>query len=358
MITAELPKPVNDLVLAGEKVNTGLIAFEAREALFTALAAEAKGLKINGIEDKEGRLKVSTVRKKIKAERRNVEKEALALRQMVGKISKDITAKENKLIAITAIEEKELQDEEDRIEAIEKKIQDDKDEAERVRIQARIDKLAVYGFAIDYATLTVINDATFETVLNDAKTQHDKAIADKEAAEKLAKQAAEKLAADLKELEELKQKAAEAQKIIDDNNARIKKEQEAKEAELKAAQKKIDDEKAAIELQKQKDIDEANRAKELEAAKLKAAEDAKLKVIEDARIATEQKELADKLAKEKADRELALRPDKEKLQAFTLKLHTIIDFTVTDPKAQLIVNDIEGMINKMEAHILSKINEL
>ena len=67
---------------------------------------------------------------------------------------------------------------------------------------------------------------------------------------------------------------------------------------------------------------------------------------------------AKRLAAIETERQSALRPDKEKLEAFAKKIGSAIDFEVKDEKAQAIVNDITTMIGKMQIHILKKIKEL
>jgi hypothetical protein len=65
-----------------------------------------------------------------------------------------------------------------------------------------------------------------------------------------------------------------------------------------------------------------------------------------------------RLAKLEEERQASLRPDKEKLQSLATTIASLQLPSVTDATAQQIVNDVQIMIGKVEAHILKKIKEL
>ncbi len=330
-----------DLVLAGEKINNGLVSFEERKASLQVLRESAQGLKINGVEDKAGLLAVSSKRKELKAARVSIEKEGKQLRDHITVISKNISAKEKELVEIIEPCEDELQKEEDRIAAEKKKIEDDKAEVERLRIQGRIDALAAFGYAIKIETITSIDDETFAVVLNDAKNQHEKELANKAEEERLKKEVEEKLIAERKELEELREKNAAAQRIIDTENARIKKEQDDKAAELLAAQKKIDDEKAAIEMKKQKEIDDKLAAEKLEQAQKDAAEKERLRLIE-----------VEKQKKINEAEKLAQASDKDKFQNVIDQLSAITIPAMEAERSKQLAIGVKILIEKITNHIL------
>lgn len=346
------------IAVIAEKIDNGLVAFEERKERLTLLQQKAHGLKIESIDDRLSINTVSTMRKELKAARVEIEKEGKAMREPLTKLSKFIIEKESELVAIIEPTEKELQAQEKWVEGEKEKIRLAEEEKEKQRIQARIDKLAAFGFSIDYSTILTIDEPTFEKVLANAEVEYKKEQeikAEKERQDLLEKQ---KLEDERRELEELRKKQAEAQKIIDAENARIRKEQEDKEAKFLADQKRLDDEAAAVELKnKQLEADRV-RAIELENARKESAEKARLQAIEDARIEAEKKE-AQKIADQKeAYRQAALRPDKDKLQAFANEIGELKLPEMSNENAQQIVNDVQLLLNKIQAHILRKIKDL
>lgn len=349
--------PKTGLALAGEKINNGLVSFEERTAMLTALKEKHTGLKINGIEDKAGLLAVSKARKELKSARVDIQNEGKEMRSLLTTFSKDISAKEKELVSITEPTELELQAEEDRIEKEKELIRLAEEEAKQKIIQDRIDELAKFGYAIDYAAISTIDDDSFKKILATAEVEHAKEVAASEEKERLAELEKQKLEDERKELAELRKKQAAAQAIIDADNARIKKEQEDKEAEILAQQKKIDENKRNSEAAAKKIEQERLNAISLQKAKEEAAEEARLKAIADAKTAAlvEEKRIADEKAEQ--ERQAALAPDKEKLQLFSDELSKL-KLPVVGEGAQVIVNDIQLMINKMQAHILKKIKDL
>ncbi|UXO94082.1 hypothetical protein Pan5_40 [Pseudanabaena phage Pan5] len=341
-----------------EEIQTGVVKMNVTDTEIAKMKAEFLPLAINGIDDKAGFKRVYDARQEVKRTRVSLTKYAKGLREDAQEWVKRVIAEEKRVVGELTIIEDHLQSEEDKIEAEKARIKAEEEAKEAKRIQDRIDALAAYGFQIDYTTIKSIDDQTFNSVLENAKAEHAKELERKaeEERQRLAEEA--RLKAEREELERLRQQAAEAQRIIDEKNEQIRKEQEAKEAALRAEQERIEAEKKAAEAERQRLIDEKKRQEELEAAKLKAAEEARLKAIEDAKIESARLEQEKKLREESAARELALRPDKEKLQAFANKIGSLIDFEVKDEKAQLIVNDIAVMIGKMQKHILTKIKEL
>lgn len=350
--------PKTGLAIAGEKISTGLVAFDERTATLTALKNKSTGLKISSIDDKAGLQLVSKTRKELKAARVEIEKEGLAMRSLLSTFSKDISAKEKELIAIIEPTEIELQAEEDRISAEKEVIRLAEEAAKQKVIQDRIDTLALYGYAIDYAVITTIDQPTFDKVLSNAKLEFEKEQEAKAEVARLAQIESDKLEADKKELAELREKQVAAQAIIDTENARIKKEQEDKELAILKEQNKIEAQKKLLEADKAEAEKERVAAIALQKVKDEAAETARLKALENVKIATaaENKRIADEKAE--LERQAALAPDKEKLQLFSDNLSTLKLPVVTGENSQLIVNEIQLMINKMQAHIIKKIKDL
>ena len=231
-------------------------------------------------------------------------------------------------------------------------------EKENARIQARIDSLSSLGYQIDYLDIKAMRDDTFDTYLEAAKAQYEKEQSDKIEAEKLrlAQEESDRLAKieeqkkldeDRKELDELRAKNAAAQKIIDDQNAKLESDRKALEAE-----------KNAIEAEKQKIIDDKNRADELEQVRKDAAEKAKLQAIQDAKDA--EKLRLDKIEKERieAENKAAKQPDKVKILNYIADIKAIPSFSLNTDEAKELFSKIQGLIIKIEDYTNEEITKL
>jgi len=212
--------------------------------------------------------------------------------------------------------------EDDRKSAI--KAEKDRIEQERVdTIQAKIRVMQGLSVVSPAMTSKEINErikaAATTTIDESCQEFRDHADTIKsQALEALGKALEDRLAWEKQETE--RKKEGERLEVI-----RI--EQEKKDAEQKAAQDKIDAENQRISDEKQKLEDdkkaEADR-KEREAFERQAKEDARIQAEKDAKdkAELEERERLEKedAAKEEAERQEALKPDKEKLLAFVLML--------------------------------------
>lgn len=346
-----------------------VVKFNVTDAEIAKLKEQYLPLKINGVDDKAGLKSVYDARQVVKKTRVGVEKFAKEMKETAIAWQKKVNAEQGRVCGELESIEAHLQGEEDAVAAEKERIRVEAEEKEKARIQSRIDKLAAYGFAIDYTLISTIDDIKFSDVLASAKLEHEKELSVKAEAERIQKEEQERLKRERAELEELRRQQAEAQKIIEANNARIlkeqqdkeaaiRKEQEAKEAAIRAEQNKIEDEKNKLKKEKADAIAAQQRAEEIQKAKEQAAEAARLKQIADAKKEQEDILEANRLARIEQERQSALRPDKEKLEAFAKRIGSLIDFEVKDAKAQAILNDVSTMIGKMQIHILKKIKEL
>lgn len=243
-------EPKSELVIAAEKIKSGLVAFETRKVELTILRDEVDKLDITSVEDKAGIKQLTEGRKKVKAARVEIEKEGKSMRDPLTALAKSISAKEKELIDIVEPTEKKLKAKEDWVKSENERIADEEKQREAKRVQDRINRLAEYGYAIDVTFLTIIDDDQFEKVVDNAKSEHEKeqALAVKRAnVERAQREQDEK---DRQELQALRKKAEEAERII-----REREEEEArKEAEFKrkkneaaeAESKKAEEEKKAI----------------------------------------------------------------------------------------------------------------
>ena len=354
----EEPVTTSEMVLVSQKINNGLIAFENKKAELTVLAEEAKGLKIAGIDDKEGIKLVSEKRKQLKAERVQIEKDGKSMRDNLTKINREISSKEKELVEIIEPAEKDLLKEEKRIEEEKEKIRLEEIAKEEARIQARINSLAQYGFEIDYSDIKSMSDETFEKYVDAAKIQFEKEVAEKAEAERLRLEQEEadriarelekqKIEAERKELEILREKQAEAQRIIDEQNAKIE-----------AENKRIADEKAALERAKQKEIEDKKRAEELKVAQEKAAEAARLKATQDIKDKEAKRLEEERKAKLSAERKAARQPDRSKIAAY---ISFITDIPVPELKTdegRAVMASIQQLVTRLNQFAQEKISEL
>jgi hypothetical protein len=137
------------------------------------------------------------------------------------------------------------------------------------------------------------------------------------------------------------------QKIADEQAAKLFVEQ----AKITAAQKKIDNEKAALEAEKKADQERKDR----EVFSRKAVERAKDAAIAKAKQDAIDKAYAEKEAAEEADRQEGLKPDKEKLAAFSQFLLEGLSYPeVYANEARKILNNACKEIEEIAVDILDK----
>lgn len=182
------------LIPVEQKISQGLQAFETKKKELAELASTSKGLVVTDINNKQELEAVSTARKKLKAERVSIEKQAKELRDNIIVISKNISAKEKELIAIISPTEDALQAEEKRVEDAKEYALKEVERIEQERIKARvkilIDNGCVYD-GVNYsiadcclndAQLKVMEDGIFTIFLDRAKIEHTKYLKELEEA--------------------------------------------------------------------------------------------------------------------------------------------------------------------------------
>ena len=341
----------SELTVIANKIDVGLAAFEQRKSELTELEKEAHGLKIESIDDKEGINQVSTIRKKLKVARVEIEKEGKSMRDPLTQMSKIISGKEKELIAIIEPTEKELL-------AQEKWVEGEKQRIENEMLQRRSDALAEYGYKLEYSALKVMGEEEFTQTVTIAKEQFEKEQAEKAEADRLEKERIEserkakeeedkRMEAQRKELEEMRQKQDEQQRIIDEQNAK-----------LLAEKKRLEDEKAAIEAAKQKEIDDKARAEEIRVAQENAAEQARLKAIEDAKEAERIRIEAEEKERIAAEREAALLPDKQKILNYIAAVKSVPVPDLEKDEAKSVMFSIQDLISRFDNYATEKAETL
>jgi hypothetical protein len=216
-------KQESAIVIHAKKVNNGLELFDQKKQEFQTLAEEAKALRVDDIHDKAQLKKVKEHRLKIKRERIVIENDAKGYRDFFTTINKNISAKENELLAIISTAESDLKKEEDRVDAELEKERQDAIDAENKRIQDRIDQLAKYGVVVDYTELKLASDEDFQLTLTEAQKdweQEQKRLADLKAAEEADRL---KLQKEKEELELAKKRQEDAEKQLAEQRKQLQK---------------------------------------------------------------------------------------------------------------------------------------
>lgn len=331
-------------ILVLPEINLFVVELNVTDTRIKEMKEEYMPLKVNGIEDKAGLKMVYESRQIVKKTRVSVVKYADELKEKAVSWQKKVNMEKNRVIGELESIEAHLQAEEDKVTIEKEQLRLAAAKQEEARVQKRIDALAAYGFAIDFNTIKTIDDTSFEIVLNNAKSEHEKELAAKAEEARMQKLEQERLISERKELEELRAKQAEAQRIIEAENLRIKKEQEAKEAVIHAEQKRIEDEKRNIEQQQQRDAADKLRAEEMEKAKIAAVEKEKFRQIE-----------AAKQEKIQEEEKLAMASDKVKFQTVIGMIGGINIPEMKSAKSKKLAGDVKDLLAKIRDHILSNL---
>lgn len=330
---------------------------------------EYMSLTISGIEDKAGYKKVYESRQVVKKTRTGVVKYANELKEKALIWQRKVNGEKDRVVTELEAIEAYLQAQQDEIDAEKDRLLAEEEAKEGARIQARIDTLAGFGYAIDYDIIVGLDDEKFKDVIALAEINHKRDLAIEAEKLRLAEEEKARLKAEREELEKLRAEQAKAQAIIKADQDRIAKEQADKEAAIRAEQARLAKEKADQEAKiraEEKRIEDERRAAEqkriheqqVAKAREEAAEAARLKVIADAKREQEEAAEAERQAKLEAERQASLRPDKEKLQSFSDMLGSLKVPSVTDPAAQEIANSVQILLNKVQEHIIKKIKAL
>lgn len=233
-------KPKSEVSVIFDKINTGLQAFEERKASLTKLVTEADEIKNIEKGDRAHLKKATEQRKKLKAARVEVEKEGKAMRDPLTNVNKQISEKQKELVDIVSPAEKDMEEIEGWYEAEEARLKREEEEKEQQRIQSRISRLEKYGFGLDVTVLMGVDDEQFDKIEETARVQYEQEQAIKAEQEKEEQRQREQDEKDRQELLELRKKAAEAEKIIREQQEELAR----KEAAIKAEEDRKEEERA------------------------------------------------------------------------------------------------------------------
>ena len=296
-----------------EKTETGLQILDKREAKLIELADKYKGLKIAGVEDKEGYKKVREARIELKNERVAVENDAYALRENAVKFQKTVIAREKELVGIVATVEKTLQGEEAVYVRALEAIKIEKEREEKARIQNRIKALAKFNYALDLYEVSTMPDDKFNELLTQVEIDfnaHQESLRwEKAEEERIRNEEAERLR--IEKIELNKQRAeqeARERELRQQEIERIEAERKRQE-EIRLENKRFADERKKLDEEKRQHEEQIR----LEQAKKESAERARIEEQEKIKRQEAEKIEAERLEKIEAERQEALKPDKEKL---------------------------------------------
>lgn len=351
-------------------IETELVKHNVTDATIAELRTKYLPLTISGIEDKKGYKEADEARKVCKNLRVLASKICKDGREDAIKVQKAWIAKEKEVTGQISEVEEHLVDEMQRIDDEKERIRLETERKEQERIQGRVELLIEHGCVFDGINFSmgdislsssdikghsddIFNECLAQIITKHAELQAEaKRIEDERiAAEAEAKRIQEEEAAKLKsEREELERLRAEQE--------RVRLEQEAKEREIRLKQEEIERQEQEAKAARIREEQEKKRQEELQKAREDAAEAARLKAIEDAKKAEAERLEAERLAQIENERQLALRPDKEKLQSFIEVLGALTVPDCSTEKAVLVCNDLRTMIGKMQQHIITKVKSL
>ncbi len=358
--------------------------FDVVKEELTTLANDYAGLVVTK-ETFENAKKARAVLREKRFLIQNIEKEN---NDKINLLKKDNKTNAAELIAL--IEPTEL-----KIDAGIKQIENEKEIArkekalaEQAAIQSRIQSLFNLGMQFNGLAYVIgdvkinslevkeFDQEKFDLILSQAQVEHTKITEAK--AEEERKQAEEKARLDevakeqaaealrlekLKkeqeeEIADLKAKAEKREKEINEGLEKISKQQAERKAEmdkqaedLKEAERKLEQDKKDAEAEKQKAI-------EIEEAKKVAAEKA-LADAEAKRISEENaKKIAETAAKLEAERQLSLRPDKEKLEEYAANIRSLRSPVLENKEAGNLVITTSNMLNEVADALIKGIEKL
>lgn len=218
-------------------MNTETIVFDPTLAELTALVEKTKFIVDFDLEDKEQLATIRASRIELKNTRVKIEKIGKAMREDAVAYQKMVIAKQDELVAIISPEEERLAGLEE--EAERQAIKKERLEKLPVRIK-RIEDAGLSFFHSENDRLLDMDATQFEAYFNElnaTKLQYDKDLAQKE--------------------------RDDATKLLEEENRKIREEQEAKDKELRDREAKIVEERLAIDREKalieQQRFDDAKR---------------------------------------------------------------------------------------------------
>jgi uncharacterized protein YjgD (DUF1641 family) len=344
---------------------TQVVEYNVTDAAIAEMSDLYMGLVITDLEDKEQFDAVHSARLVVKGKRIEVGKRRKELKAGALAYGREVDSKANHIFERLEPIETHLKTEEFKAEAEKQRLEDIriakiKDEIDswikaytEMNGMGKVDELKGYIAKLEAIRDLISPELYFEFTGEAIETCNSllvRAKNDLETRERLDREEVERKA----ESERLK-KVADEQEVERERLQKIADEQAAKlfveQAKITAAQKKIDNEKAALEAEKKADQERKDR----EVFSRKAVERAKDAAIAKAKQDAIDKAYAEKEAAEEADRQEGLKPDKEKLAAFSQFLLEGLSYPeVYANEARKILNNACKEIEEIAVDILDK----
>jgi hypothetical protein len=347
-------------------IETELEKFDVTTEALQDLVEPVKALKINGVDDREGYVKVREARLMLKNKRVEIEKSGRALRDNALKFQKAVIVRQTELVSIIEGEEIRLKREEEQYEEERERIRMENERKETERIQSRINALAKYSWAIDFYEAKIMPEEEYLKLLETAEAEfikeQQRIAAEKEEQEKLQRLEQERLRKDREELELLRAEQSKREAEMKAEQERIAKQQAEKEQAFRLEQDRIrkeqEEREAALKAERNK-LEAEKRRIELEEAKKEAAEKARIEAEQLEQRKAETKRLQEEEAIREAKRQEALKPDKEKLLDFADRILALrIESHLEDRAAEEIEMEAYDLLAKLHDHIKVKVKSL
>lgn len=328
---------------------------------------EFKDLVIKDKDDTEGYKKVNSAISVVRSKRLEVEAVRKDLKADSLNYGRIVDAEAKRIQELIEPIETRLKNEKQYIDDEIRKIEEEKAAKEKALIDGRKNDLFNMGmlynpsgslyykeFVISEMEITVMNNQEFADYLEKVNAQIKADEEAKAIEEQKQEDERKRLLEESEKLEKQKKEQEEAQAKIDEANLKIKQENDRIQKEKDMAEFKIKAQKEAkdnAEKQAKADADERLRkAKEkadAEIRKIKAdAEKKESDRLEQIRLDEE------RIAKEKAEAELA--PDREKILKYVESLKFIPKPDMKSTKFKVVMNDIIGLVDKIEAYAIDK----
>lgn len=238
-------------------IKTELQKFSITDAAIAILASSYMPMKVKGLDDKEGLVKVHEGRMIVKAKRIEVEKKRKELKESSLSFGRAVDGEAKRITALLLPIETHLENEEGIIEKEKERLALEAAQKRQAKLQERANKLKVYECTIDAVTLSTLPDDVFEKTL--ANTEHDYNVKQQKLKESV--EAASKLAIITEQKLKAIEKVAAAQEQERIRLETIAKQQADNEARIRIEAKKIEDERLAketrIAIEKEKKEQEA-----------------------------------------------------------------------------------------------------
>lgn len=314
---------------AGKPQAEALATVNVTETVLAELEEKYTGLKIDGLEDRAGFQIVRNGRIYCKSLRVAAQKICKQGREEAVREQKRWIDAEKKVTTRIKKVEDELQAEEKRITDEKERIKREKQEAEARRVAGIIEQFAAYGRAISFNEASAMTEEGLQIRLEKVKQEHEVKLAAEEEArkereeiERRQREEAERLRAEREKLEQERKEIEERDRKAREAEAVVAREAVIKKAKEEAAEKAREEERLRIELQKKE----------------------------------EETRETERIRRENEAREQ--RPDKEKLLTLATTLLNYDLPAMRSAAGVKILQDAEGMLQRMSEYIINKANTL